>query len=92
MNILVVYDIEDDKRRNRVAKVLEGYGQRVQYSVFECGALSEEEYAEMTVKISKEINHQEDLVFFYRLCERCLKEIERLPRRKIGFDEMPLVI
>ncbi len=31
---LVAYDISDDRRRTRIAKCLEGYGDRVQYSVF----------------------------------------------------------
>ncbi len=33
---VVSYDIGSDKLRNKVAKVLLGYGNRVQYSVFEC--------------------------------------------------------
>ncbi|MFE4108590.1 CRISPR-associated endonuclease Cas2, partial [Almyronema epifaneia] len=36
MLVLVVYDIPDDKRRTKLATFLEGYGRRVQYSVFEC--------------------------------------------------------
>lgn len=31
---LIAYDIADDVRRTRVAKKLESYGDRVQYSVF----------------------------------------------------------
>lgn len=31
---LVAYDISDDRRRARVAKCLQTYGDRVQYSVF----------------------------------------------------------
>jgi len=31
---LVAYDISDDGRRGRVAKALESYGDRIQYSVF----------------------------------------------------------
>lgn len=31
---LVAYDIVDDRRRDHVAKVLGGYGDRLQYSVF----------------------------------------------------------
>lgn len=31
---LIAYDIGDDRRRNRVAKALESYGDRIQYSVF----------------------------------------------------------
>lgn len=33
---LAVYDVTDDGERERVAGVLEGYGLRVQKSVFEC--------------------------------------------------------
>ena len=33
--LLVVYDIKKDRLRTRFAKYLEGYGRRVQYSVFE---------------------------------------------------------
>lgn len=32
---LISYDIPDDKRRGKIAHLLEGYGERVQYSVFE---------------------------------------------------------
>ena len=33
---LVCYDIPDDKRRTKLAKLIEQHCQRVQYSVFEC--------------------------------------------------------
>lgn len=33
--LLVVYDIHSDKIRTKLAKFLERYGQRIQYSVFE---------------------------------------------------------
>lgn len=33
---LIAYDIADDRRLRRVAKVMEAYGQRLQYSVFLC--------------------------------------------------------
>lgn len=31
---LIAYDVPNDRRRTRLAKVLEGYGDRVQFSVF----------------------------------------------------------
>ncbi|MDK9319344.1 CRISPR-associated endonuclease Cas2 [Propionibacterium freudenreichii] len=31
---LIAYDVPDDRRRTRLATVLKGYGERVQYSVF----------------------------------------------------------
>lgn len=33
---LAVYDVTDDRERQSVADALEGVGQRVQFSVFEC--------------------------------------------------------
>lgn len=36
MRIVISYDISDNKRRRKIAKILEGYGYRVQYSIFEC--------------------------------------------------------
>lgn len=35
-SLLVIYDIEDNKRRNKVVHLLESYGVRVQKSAFEC--------------------------------------------------------
>jgi CRISPR-associated protein Cas2 len=35
---LISYDIPDDKRRLKIMHLLEGYGERVQYSVFEVWA------------------------------------------------------
>ena len=36
MLVLVVYDVVDTRRRTKLATFLEGYGRRVQKSVFEC--------------------------------------------------------
>ena len=36
MFVVVCYDIPDDKRRNRISEILEGFGERVQFSIFEC--------------------------------------------------------
>jgi CRISPR-associated protein Cas2 len=36
MYLVVSYDIHDDKRRNRIHKVLKNFGERIQFSVFEC--------------------------------------------------------
>jgi len=33
---VVCYDVVDDRRRYRIMKTMTGYGDRVQYSVFEC--------------------------------------------------------
>jgi CRISPR-associated protein Cas2 len=35
MKILITYDIQDTKKRNKITALLESYGVRVNYSVFE---------------------------------------------------------
>jgi CRISPR-associated protein Cas2 len=60
---LVSYDISDDRRRDRVSKVLLGFGDRVQYSVF-CCALSPRERIQLADKLRPHINHREDQILF----------------------------
>ena len=64
MLVLVVYDIPDNKRRTKLANFLEGYGHRVQYSVFEC-FLTLSEMRQLYEKVQKRVNAEEDNVRFY---------------------------
>jgi CRISPR-associated protein Cas2 len=64
MLVLVVYDIPDNKRRNKLAKFLEGHGERVQLSVFEC-FLDLEEMEQLYQQIHKRVKTAEDNVRFY---------------------------
>lgn len=41
---LICYDIEDDRRRNRMAACLKRWGRRVQYSVFEVACKGARDY------------------------------------------------
>ncbi|RMF87586.1 MAG: CRISPR-associated endonuclease Cas2, partial [Nitrospinota bacterium] len=52
MYVVVSYDITDDKRRNRIHKALKNYGERVQFSVFECN-LSPEQVMRMQHSLKK---------------------------------------
>lgn len=68
---LVSYDIASDHLRNKVAKVLEGYGQRVQYSVFECD-LTEKRYKELYQKLFVLAQNVKDgNIRFYSICKTC---------------------
>jgi CRISPR-associated protein Cas2 len=69
MLVVVVYDIPDDRRRTKLADFLEGYGRRVQYSVFEC-FLSLQEMKDLHQKVRKKVNEEEDNVRFYWLSEQ----------------------
>lgn len=66
MLVLVVYDIPDNKRRTKLANFLEGYGRRVQYSVFEC-FLNLSQMRELYEKVENRVKQEEDNVRFYWL-------------------------
>ncbi len=63
---LVCYDISHPKRLRRVAKVLEGYGSRLQFSVFEC-PLDKQRLAEVRTKLWDVLRQDEDQVLFVSL-------------------------
>lgn len=58
---LVAYDIRDDKRLRQVAICMEGYGERIQYSVFVCD-LSDQEMVAMRVDMESRMKLSEDSV------------------------------
>ncbi|ROQ92054.1 CRISPR-associated endonuclease Cas2 [Desulfosoma caldarium] len=78
MFYVVCFDISDDRTRYRVAKVLKGYGYRVQKSVFECPRLTEKKLLTLMDRVDRLIDHTTDTVRFYRQCEACLKSFEHV--------------
>ena len=80
MMILVAYDVNTvDKagrrRLRRVAKTCESYGQRVQYSVFEC-QVGRTEWAVLKDRLIKEIDRESDSLRFYFLDEAAVGRTE----------------
>jgi CRISPR-associated protein Cas2 len=69
--IVVSYDIPSDRRRTKVCHLLKDYGQRVQYSVFEC-RLRSKDFKRLRERLRPLLDLAEDDVRFYRLCEVCL--------------------
>ena len=64
--VLIIYDIIDDKKRNRMAKFLEGYGVRVQKSAFEA-RLTKDKYYTMLNQAVKIIDAEKDSLRAYFL-------------------------
>jgi CRISPR-associated protein Cas2 len=56
---LVCYDIRNPKRLRHVHKVLKGYGEAWQYSVFFC-VLKDIDRVRLQTSLEEQINHQED--------------------------------
>src|SRR2546427_2563271 len=73
MLTLLAYDISDQKRLARVARVCEDFGVRVQYSVFEC-RLDESEFTDFWLKLLGEIDETEDRLVAYKIDARSAKE------------------
>jgi CRISPR-associated protein Cas2 len=63
---LVCYDICDDKRLRKVFHVMRGYGDHLQYSVFEC-QLTPMDLARLRADLNRIIHHTEDQVLFVNL-------------------------
>ena len=75
---VISYDISSDRLRNKMAKLLEGHGKRVQYSVFEC-RLTEKQFSSLYEKIVCLLSDTgEDGVRVYRLCGKCEKHIQTI--------------
>lgn len=75
MNMIVTYDIADDKWLSRIAKVMLDYGFRFQKSIFEVN-VTPPVFREMTELVEKIIFAEEDGVKYYPLCERCAGTVE----------------
>ncbi len=85
MFCIVSYDISDNKKRNKVAKILLDYGTRVQYSVFECN-LDDDLLKKMTSRVSKVVS-EDDSVRIYALCAKCKATVKIFGSGKLTEDE-----
>lgn len=84
---VISYDLSNNRLRNKVAKELENYGRRVQYSVFECRiskAQMRELYGKLLPIIQKE---PEGSIRIYLLCAGCEKQIQTLGMKNQGMTE-----
>jgi len=72
--ILISYDVAADRQRNKIAKLLEAHGMRVQFSVFECN-LTEVQLTMLKKKLAPWIE-PDDSIRFYRLCKECVERVD----------------
>jgi CRISPR-associated protein Cas2 len=67
---LIIYDLPDtkaaNKRRNRIHKLLSGYGKWTQYSVFEC-FLTTVQFAKLQTQLDRLVKTDEDSIRIYVL-------------------------
>ncbi len=85
MLILVTYDIPNNRRRTKIAKILLDYGDRVQYSVFECN-LTSKQIAQLQKELKELIDQEKDSVRVYKLCAECAANIKVMGSAQLPAD------
>ena len=96
MLVLVTYDVsiitDDGKRRlRRVAKACKDYGQRVQFSVFEC-EVDPAQWAVLRQRLIDEIDPEVDSLRFYFLGSNWRRRIEQIGAKQSYDPDGPLIV
>lgn len=73
MTYFICYDIADPKRLSKVAKTLENFGLRVQYSFFQC-EMEADILNVLLDRLLMIIDVKEDSLRVYPICEDCLRK------------------
>lgn len=85
----VVYDIEDDRVRGRVANACKDYGlERMQYSAF-CGQLDASRRSELAARLADTLGREVGKILVLPVCEkdaRARREFRNEPRAEDAAD------
>ncbi len=94
MMVLVSYDVAEDeggkRRLRRVARICQGYGRRVQYSVFEC-LLDPAQWANLRARLVAEIIQEYDSLRFYYLGANWRRRVEHVGAKGVPDPEGPMI-
>ena len=71
---VIAYDVASDRRRTRVHKLLCGFGQWTQFSVFECW-LTKKQLLQLRFKLEPLLDPSADHVRLYTLCASCAPSV-----------------
>lgn len=93
MNYLITYDIVDNKNRKKLSDLLETYGYRVNYSVFEC-ELNKTKLKKLLNEVEEReyIDKKTDSVRFYHICQNCIPKSFEISNRSEIFEQKELFI
>jgi CRISPR-associated protein Cas2 len=96
MMVLVSYDvatsdIEGQRRLRRVARICKDYGQRVQYSVFEC-LVDPAQWTRLRYRLEEAIDTDRDSLRYYFLGSNWQKRIEHVGAKPTFDQEGPLIV
>jgi CRISPR-associated protein Cas2 len=90
---LVTYDIADPKRWRRVFRVMEGFGEWLQLSVFQC-RLSAQRHAELIALLDGIIHHDDDHVILVDvgMAEQLAPRIVSLGKSYELLERAPIIV
>jgi CRISPR-associated protein Cas2 len=96
MLVLISYDVSTtdeggQRRLRRVAKTCKNYGQRVQYSVFEC-IVDPAQWTALRQKLIDEIEPEKDSLRFYFLGSNYKRRMEHVGAKETFDQEGPLIV
>jgi CRISPR-associated protein Cas2 len=96
MLVLVTYDVKTSdpdgtKRLRRVAKACKDFGQRVQFSVFEC-IVDPAQWTVLRQRLIDEIDEEADSLRFYFLGSNWKHRVEHVGAKESIDQEGPLII
>ncbi|HUO59567.1 MAG TPA: CRISPR-associated endonuclease Cas2 [Candidatus Acidoferrales bacterium] len=96
MLVLITYDVhtesESGKRRSRrVARLCQNFGQRVQWSVFEC-LVDPAQWTVLRAQLEREIDPGEDSLRFYYLGANWKNRVEHVGVRPSYDPQGPLIL
>jgi CRISPR-associated protein Cas2 len=90
---IVTYDIADDKRWRSVFKIMKGYGEWLQLSVFQC-RLSARRHAELIELLTAAINNRHDHVLLVDIgpAVRVTPRVVRLGKNFEAVAKVPVIV
>lgn len=96
MMVLITYDVSTEsdggqRRLRRIAKACQDYGQRVQYSVFEC-LVDPAQWAILKQQLIDEMDPMQDSLRFYFLGANWKRRVEHLGAKAAYDPEGPLIV
>jgi len=96
MLVVICYDVsttepKGQRRLRRVAKACKDYGQRVQFSVFEC-EIDPAQWTALRQRLIDEIKPEMDSLRFYFLGSKWRRRIEQIGAKKSYDPGGPLIV
>lgn len=95
MLVLISYDVKTEdaagrRRLRRIARLCSNWGQRVQFSVFEC-LVDNAQWLQLRASLEEEMDPEKDSLRFYLLGNKWRGKIEHLGCKEAYDPEGPLI-